>query len=80
MSRSNISREIQSEVEPKRFEYAIREIEKLGFKITYQDKRKINFWFKGSAVHFFPYTGWASGKSIVDGRGIENLLKQLKNG
>lgn len=58
-------------------EYAIKEIEALGFKITYQ-KRKINFWYKGSAVHFYPYSGWATGKTIKDGRGIENLLNQLK--
>lgn len=75
---NRLDQERQYELEPKRFEYAVAEIEKLGFKITYRDDHKINFWFNGSAVHFYPYTGWASGKTIVDGRGIENLLKQLK--
>jgi hypothetical protein len=70
--------ERQQELEPKRMEFAIQEIEKLGFKITYKDKTKINFWFKGSAVHFYPYSGWATGKTIKDGRGIDKLIKQIR--
>jgi len=31
----------------------------------------------GSTINFFPYSGWHSGKSIEDGRGFKNLLKQL---
>ena len=34
--------------------------------------------FDNEKVKFFPYSGWHTGKSIKDGRGIENLLKQLK--
>lgn len=30
------------------------------------------------SISFFPFTGWFSGKKVVDGRGIENLIKQLK--
>lgn len=75
--RLNIER--QNELEPKRMEAAKAAIKKLGFEITYEDKTKINFWFKGSAVHFYPYSGWATGKTIKDGRGLENLLKQLTN-
>lgn len=76
MPRLDIERKY--ELEPKRMIYAKQQIEALGFKITYEDKTKINFWFKGSAVHFYPYSGWATGKTIKDGRGLENLLKQLK--
>lgn len=77
---SRLDTERQYELEPKRIQQAIEAIEKLGIKITYRDKTKINFWFKGSAVHFFPYSGWHTGKSIKDGRGLKNLLKQLKDG
>jgi hypothetical protein len=34
--------------------------------------------FKNELVKFFPYSGWHTGKSIVDGRGIKKLLAQLK--
>lgn len=63
--------------EPERMEYAVKKISALGFEITYRDKATIQFMFKGHAVRMFPYTGWHSGKSITDGRGIENLIKQL---
>lgn len=75
---NRLDKDREERLQPTRMEKAITEIENLGFKITYQDKVKINFWFKGSAVHFFPYSGWASGKHIKDGRGLENLLKQIR--
>jgi len=34
---------------------------------------------KGSLVLYFPYSGWASGKTIKAGRGLKNLLSQIKN-
>ena len=30
------------------------------------------------SINFFPFSGWFSGKKIKDGRGIENLINQLK--
>jgi hypothetical protein len=38
----------------------------------------ITFTWKGHPVKLYPYSGWHTGKTIKDGRGIENLLKQLK--
>lgn len=38
----------------------------------------IEFEYKGHIVKYFPYSGWATGKTIKDGRGLDNLLKQLK--
>lgn len=29
-------------------------------------------------VHFYPYSGWHTGKSINDGRGWNNLYNQIK--
>lgn len=34
--------------------------------------------FKGNAVFFYPYSGWATGKNIQDGRGLQNLINQIK--
>lgn len=76
MSRLNIDR--QNELEPVRLEHAIMEITNLGLKITSITQKMIEFEFKGSTVMFYPYSGWATGKTIKDGRGLNNLLKQLK--
>lgn len=75
MPRLNIER--QKDLEPKRLEKACNEIEKLGFPIIYKDSTKITFPFKGGFISFFPYSGWATGNGIKDGRGLKNLLKQL---
>ena len=68
----------QMELEPKRMEYAKSEITKLGLEVFEQSETLLKFYFKGKAVTLFVYTGWHTGKSIKDGRGIKNLLKQLK--
>ncbi len=76
MARLNL--ELQKKLEPKRLEYAKQQITKLGFEITFECETRIEFMFKGHKVSLFPYAGWHTGKSIVDGRGLEKLLKQLK--
>lgn len=65
------------ELEPERMVYAINELEKRGFKVDDSRENEIQFEYKGSIIKFYPYTGWATGKTIKDGRGIKNLLKQL---
>lgn len=65
--------------EPKRIKYAIDKIQKLGYEIHYkEDQKAIEFIYRGELVRFYPYTGWHTGKAIKDGRGINNLLRQLK--
>lgn len=77
MARLDIER--QRRLEPIRIAKAIESIEALGIRVNYKDSTKIMFEFKGSNVTYFPYSGWATGKPIHDGRGLQNLLKQLKN-
>lgn len=76
MSRLNIDR--QNKLEPIRLQKAIMEITNLGLKITSITQKMIEFEFKGHTVRFYPYSGWATGKTIKDGRGLNNLIKQLK--
>lgn len=76
MARLNIER--QKELEPKRFEYAKAELNKLGYVLTFEDATRLEFIFKGEKIQLYPYSGWHTGKTIKDGRGIEKLLKQLK--
>ena len=46
----------------------------------YESKNEttIEFLHNGATIKLFPYTGWHTGKTIKDGRGVRNLLKQLK--
>lgn len=76
MARLNIER--QNILEPKRMEYAVEIITRMGFKVINKQDNCFSFFFSGHPVTFFPYSGWATGKSIKDGRGLDNLLKQLK--
>lgn len=66
-------------VERGRTEYAKRELEKLGYSVTALPKQKaLTFLFNGNAITFYPYKGWFSGKGVTPGRGLKNLLSQLK--
>lgn len=75
MARLNIERQI--ELEPKRMAYAKGSIEKLGYKVSEVSDTELNFDYNGSKVHFFPYSGWHSGSTIKDGRGLKKLLRQI---
>ena len=72
-------KEREKELQPKRIQWAIDAITNLGFEIVNEDETKIQFFFEGEWVTFYPYSGWHTGKSIKDGRGLQNLLKQLTN-
>jgi hypothetical protein len=76
MARLDIDR--QRKLEPERIKYAIDKLTELGLEPVQQDPTMITFFYKGHKVAFFPYSGWHTGKSIIDGRGIHELLKQLK--
>ena len=73
-----LNSEKQKLAEPKRIDFAKQEIQKLGYEITHRDETTIVFQFEGSQVKFFPYSGWATGKTIKDGRGLSKLLRQIK--
>lgn len=65
--------------QPRRAAYARQEITKLGYELSLDNGVVLEFNYKGSPVRFYPYTGWATGRTIKDGRGIARLLKQIKN-
>lgn len=73
-----LDKERQKDLEPQRIQSAIEKLNKIGFAIITRTETFITFNYRGSIVTFYPYSGWATGKSIKDGRGLNNLLKQLK--
>ena len=76
MARQNTER--QKELEPERIRFAKQEIENLGYVISKTTDTYLVFNFKGGSVVLYPYSGWHSGNTINDGRGLEKLLKQIK--
>jgi len=75
---NRLDQEREKELQPERMSYAIEQIEKLGYPVVHADGTKIKFFFNDEPVTLFPYSGWHTGKSIKDGRGLQNLLNQLK--
>jgi hypothetical protein len=75
---TRLNKERQEKLEPLRMQIAIEKLGELGFDIIYKDNTSIKFEFKKKVVTYFPYSGWASGATINDGRGLENLLEQLR--
>lgn len=75
---NRLNKEREEYLQPIRMKVATDAINKLGLPITYQDGTKIVFIYGDFPVTFFPYSGWHTGKSIKDGRGLQNLLQQLK--
>lgn len=74
---NRINQEREKELQPIRMQTAIQALLNLGFQLQ-SDDVKIIFDYKDHPVTYYPYSGWHTGKTIKDGRGLENLLKQLK--
>ncbi|KKN76969.1 hypothetical protein LCGC14_0364610 [marine sediment metagenome] len=73
---SRLNEERQNKLEPKRIEYAKEKIEALGYSVELIEKGLV-FQFNGNRITFWAYSGWHTGKGIIDGRGLDNLLKQV---
>lgn len=75
-----LSKKKREAKESYRIQNAIRALQSKGYKAIYLPALKaLRFNYRGNDITFFPYKGWFSGKGITSGRGLENLIKQLKN-
>lgn len=79
MGKRLVPQEVIDKITKDRLDHAIRLFKENG--ITHsefdQESKSMKVYHKGSAITFFPYTGWFTGKSVVDGRGINNLIRQI---
>jgi len=74
-----LRKERRANKEGSRMDFAIKQLTGLGHKVTMETNNAISIIFKGERVMVYPYTGWFTGKSVKDGRGIKNLLKRISN-
>ena len=74
-------KERENELQPVRMSFAIKELKERGYEVTQVNDTLLQFKhpndFSGKTINYFPYSGWASGSTIKDGRGLEKLLRQL---
>ena len=75
---SRLDEERQLKYEQQRIDQAAKKIFQSGCEILEQTNRSVTFLYKDQVCRIWPYSGWHTGKSITDGRGLRNLLKQLK--
>ena len=78
---ARLDKERQRRLEPARMIKAIAEIKKLGYNAIQVSETRLQFItnpIQGYTVSYFPYSGWATGREIKDGRGLRKLLNQLK--
>lgn len=68
----------EQKLQPERMKFAQKALSHLGYTVNVVSENEIQFIHKGETVKLYPYSGWFTGKSIKDGRGIANLLTQLK--
>lgn len=61
----------------RRMDYAISKLNDIGIMPNYKDCSLLEFEHNENLIKYFPHSGWFTGKSVKDGRGIKNLLKQL---
>jgi len=57
--------------------HAIKRISREGYSVRQINDLELQFLYHGEIVRFYPYAGWATGKSITDGRGIQRLIDQI---
>lgn len=74
---NRLDQEREAVLQPKRLEFAKEKIKALNLEIIQETGVLIRFKFKGEIITFYPYSGWHSGKTINDGRGIKKLLTQI---
>jgi len=75
MSHIEEKQEIQ---EPIRMQYAREQLTRLGYEVAQIGPHALRFTFNGQPVTLYPYSGWFTGKTVKDGRGIDRLIKQVK--
>lgn len=77
MSKSIQWKARRSELITERMEHARKKLFQAGISYVCPNDLTISFRYNCETVLFYPYTGWFTGKSVKDGRGLRNLLNQI---
>lgn len=64
---------------PGRMEYAKRQLHSIGIHQLKEDGFNLFITYNDSTIRYSPFTGGFTGKGIVSGRGLDNLISQLND-
>ena len=67
----------RAELLPERMAHAKKKLGMAGIQFSCPDDLTIMFRHNCETVRFYPFTGWFTGKSVQDGRGLQNLLRPV---
>ncbi len=74
-----LDQEREAILQPQRIDYAVKALADIGIESRKVDNTELEFTLpNGVKGKLFAYSGWWSAKGIGDGRGIYNLIQQLK--
>lgn len=74
---NRLDKDREAQLQPKRMDFIKTELAKRSIEVVDESVTWVRFMHKGSVITFYPYSGWATGATITDGRGAQNLLNQL---
>lgn len=72
-----LNQEREKKLEPLRLASCKKKLESLGFEVEQCSSKLLTINLDGNFIHFWPYSGWFTGKGVKDGRGFKNLIKQI---
>lgn len=75
---NRLDQDRERRLQPQRLQRAKAAIEARGYNVTIVNPTHLQFKHRGKTVNYWPYSGWATGQTIQDGRGLDRLIKQLK--
>ena len=65
---NRLDQEREKRLQPKRISYAVSQIQSMGLEIIEVNETRVDFYFNGDIIKYFPYSGWHTGTSIVTGK------------
>ena len=75
---NRLDQDREKRLQPQRIAAAIEAIQEAGHAVLKTSETTVVFMFRGEPIQYHAYSGWASGKTITDGRGLQKLLTQIK--
>lgn len=73
-----LNQEREAVLQPKRMAHAKKVLERMGFDVEIVDHTQLIFSHNGHPVRLWPYSGWHTGRTVQDGRGLGHLVRQLE--
>ena len=75
---NRLDQEREKKLQPVRMEHACDVLNDLGLNVVKINETALQFLLNGHWITFYAYSGWYTGKGVGSGRGINNIVKKIK--